>query len=103
MPKICNFCDPPKVIDADPVDSDIPGICQDCYRKLTIEQELPEVDIPERLGKCNILKVHGDGDLTVACGGKKWIVTKEGETYSEDLGQLPNGTLALTPEEEMQV
>jgi hypothetical protein len=87
----------------DPVEdqSELPGICPACYKKLAIENGLPEVSIPERLGHCDILKVHGDGDLTVKCGGKKIIVTKEGETFSEDT--IPPVSMDLTPEEEMQV
>ncbi len=102
MPRICNFCEPPKEIDPLPEGVDEPAICPECYKKLAIENGLPEVSIPPKLGHCDILKVHGDGDLTVKCGGKKYIVTKEGETFGEDL-QVPELKMELTPEEEMQV
>jgi len=37
----------------------------------------------EGLGECKVTKVHDDGDLTVLCGGKKFMVTPEGEVFGE--------------------
>lgn len=106
MPKlVCNFCEPPTVIQmTDPVEdeSEIPGICPACYKKLAEENDLPMVNIPARLGHCDILRIHEDGDLTVKCGGKKCIVTKEGEVFAEDAEPLPPMP-ALTPVEEMTI
>lgn len=42
-----------------------------------------QVKIPEYLGKCEVLKVHDDGDLTIKCREKKYVVTTEGETFKE--------------------
>ena len=39
--------------------------------------------IPFHLGKCEILKVHDDGDVTAKCGDKKYVVTTEGELFKE--------------------
>jgi hypothetical protein len=40
------------------------------------------VDV-EGLGACEVLKVHDDGDLTIMCGGKKYMVTPEGDIFGE--------------------
>lgn len=40
-----------------------------------------QASIPEYLGKCEILKIHDDGDLTILCGDEKYVVTKEGEVF----------------------
>ena len=102
---VCNFCDPARVIsEVEPMDSDfeIPGICPECYQKLAAENEIPQIEIPARLGKCDILKVHDDGDLTVRCGGRKIIVSTEGEVYpQEDITLLQDDPMALTPLEDM--
>ena len=42
--------------------------------------------IPERLeklvgDKCDIIKIHDDGDLTVDCNGTLYVVTTEGEVF----------------------
>ena len=42
-----------------------------------------QAKIPEYLGKCEILHIHDDGDLTIKCGGKKYVVTTEGEAFRE--------------------
>lgn len=42
-----------------------------------------QAKIPEYLGKCEILHVHDDGDLTIKCRGKKFVVTMEGEVFKE--------------------
>lgn len=42
-----------------------------------------QAKIPEYLGKCEILKVHDDGDLTIKCVDKKYVVTTEGEVFKE--------------------
>ena len=48
----------------------------------TIEPEIAADSVEvEGLGTCNVLKVHDDGDLTVFCGGKKFIVTAEGDIF----------------------
>ncbi len=39
--------------------------------------------IPDYLGKCNILKTHDDGDLTIECSGVKYVVTTEGDVFKE--------------------
>jgi hypothetical protein len=39
--------------------------------------------IPECLGKCEVLKTHDDGDLTIRCGGKMFVVTTEGEVFKK--------------------
>ena len=40
------------------------------------------VDV-EGLGSCNVIKIHDDGDLTVKCGGKKYMITPEGDIFEE--------------------
>ena len=42
-----------------------------------------QAKIPGYLGKCEILHIHDDGDLTIKCGGKKYVVTTEGEVFEE--------------------
>ena len=43
--------------------------------------------IPFHLGKCEILKTHDDGDITAQCGDKKYVITTEGEVFTElDIG-----------------
>lgn len=42
-----------------------------------------QAKIPEYLGKCDIVHVHDDGDLTIKCGGKKYVVTTEGEVFKK--------------------
>lgn len=45
---------------------------------------MPEqAKIPEYLGKCEVLHIHDDGDLTIKCGGKKYVVTTEAEVFKE--------------------
>lgn len=45
---------------------------------------MPEqAKIPEYLGKCEVLHIHDDGDLTIRCRGKKYVVTTEGEVFKE--------------------
>lgn len=34
-------------------------------------------------GGCKVLKVHDDGDMTIQCGGKRFILTTEGEAFRE--------------------
>lgn len=48
-----------------------------------IDDLLQPTKIPMRLGKCEILKVHDDGDVTAECGGKKFVITTEGEIFEE--------------------
>jgi len=46
--------------------------------------------IPESLGKCDILKQHDDGDLTIECGGTKYVVTTEGDVFrGVDMAKQP--------------
>lgn len=40
-------------------------------------------EIPDYLGKCEILKVHDDGDLTIKCSDGKYVVTGEGGVFKE--------------------
>ena len=47
-----------------------------------VEDQSEKVDI-DGLGSCDILKIHDDGDLTVKCGGKKFMVTSEGDIFEE--------------------
>ena len=42
-----------------------------------------QAKIPEYLGKCEILHTHDDGDLTIKCRDKKYVVTTEGEVFKE--------------------
>lgn len=35
-----------------------------------------------KLGPCKTLKVHDDGDLTVECKGKEYVVTTEGDIFA---------------------
>lgn len=45
---------------------------------------MPEqAKIPEYLGKCEVLHIHDDGDLTIKCRDKKYVVTTEGEVFKE--------------------
>ena len=45
---------------------------------------MPEqAKIPDYLGKCEILHIHDDGDLTIKCRDKKYVVTTEGEVFKE--------------------
>ena len=44
---------------------------------------MEQAKIPEYLGKCEILHIHDDGDLTIECGNKKYVVTTEGEVFKE--------------------
>jgi len=46
--------------------------------------------IPEALGKCEIVKKHDDGDLTIECGDTKYVVTTEGDVFRRvDLPKQP--------------
>jgi hypothetical protein len=88
MKVVCNFCDPPQVLsEVEPLSdlTEIPGICPTCYAQIAEEEGVPKVEIPKKLGKCDILKVHDDGEVLVKCGGKKFIVTPAGESFTEDL------------------
>lgn len=42
-----------------------------------------QATIPKHLEPCEILKVHDDGDLTLKCQGKGYVVTTEGEVFKE--------------------
>lgn len=37
----------------------------------------------EDSSKCKVLKQHDDGDITIQCGGSKFVLTTEGEVYRE--------------------
>lgn len=32
---------------------------------------------------CKVLKIHDDGDATLECSGKKYVVTTEGDIFKE--------------------
>jgi hypothetical protein len=42
-----------------------------------------QAKIPEFLGTCEVLKVHDDGDLTIKCKDKRYVITCEGEVFKE--------------------
>jgi len=61
---------------------------------------MPEqAKVPEYLGKCEVLKIHDDGDLTIRCEGKKHIVTTEGEVFREFKGIVGKPPRRLTIED----
>lgn len=49
-----------------------------------------QAEIPGFLGECEILKIHDDGDLTIKCRGKRFVVTTEGEVFKEIKGRPEN-------------
>jgi hypothetical protein len=51
--------------------------------KMEAEGKMAKAKIPESLGKCEVIKEHDDGDLTIECGGKKMVVTPEGEIFEK--------------------
>ena len=63
----------------------------------TLEEANPDTVEIESLGICNVLKVHDDGDLTVLCGGKRYMVTPEGDIFEETGLSAPE--MALEVEE----
>lgn len=86
MKVVCSFCNPPRIFgEEEPLtdEHEIDGICPDCYQKLADEENIPLATIPERLGKCNIIKIHDDGDLSIKCAGKNYIITTEGSVFRE--------------------
>ncbi len=58
------------------------------------EEEVVEIN---GLGQCGVLKIHDDGDLTVLCGGKKYMVTPEGEIFAETILTSNESGELLTP------
>jgi hypothetical protein len=57
---------------------------------------------------CRLKKMHDDGDMTVDCHGKKFVVTTEGEIFEqkqltlEDLGKSPDWVYAKVGTTEMK-
>lgn len=39
--------------------------------------------IPGYLEPCEVLKIHDDGDVTIMCRDKGYVVTTEGEVFKE--------------------
>lgn len=59
------------------------GTMENDFVDSTIPDEIEDTVEVETLGQCSVIKIHDDGDLTVTCGGKKYIVTAEGEIFEE--------------------
>ncbi len=48
-------------------------------------------DIPDSLGKCKTVKKHEDGDLTVKCRGKLYVITTDGKSFEQvNLNEAPS-------------
>ncbi len=81
----CAWCPDKLIREQEPLDdlSESYAICPECLERLKTEQNIPVASIPEELGNCDVTMVHDDGDLTVECGGEKFIVTTEGDMFKQ--------------------
>jgi hypothetical protein len=60
----------------------IPGSSEGLEPLPIVEETEGSIEV-DGLGSCNVIKIHDDGDLTVRCGGKKYMVTPEGDIFEE--------------------
>ena len=51
------------------------------YKGSPTPEPVKPAEVPAYLGKCDILKVHDDGDLTVKCDKDLYVITTEGEVF----------------------
>lgn len=46
-------------------------------------EKVESAKIPKSLGKCQVKKVHEDGDVTARCDGKEYVITKDGKIFEK--------------------